>query len=688
MKFSYNWLQDYIQQKLPSPQKLAELLMFRSFEVEEVVKVGKDWTLDIKVLPNRAHDCLSYIGIAKEIAAILKLKIKNYFKIKNLKLKIQNNGLLSIKIENPKDCIRYTGVIMNGVKVGESPKWMQERLVACGLQPINNIVDITNYVMLEIGQPLHAFDLDKLTAKQIVVRRAKKGESIKTLDKENTVYKLDETILVIADKEKPIAIAGIKGGVDTAINKNTKNIIIEAANFNSVLIRRASQKLKLRTDASWRFENNISPQIIDLAQDRVAGLVQQIANGKIAGGLVEVYSKKPALKIIKLGLEAVKKLLGVEIPAKKVKSILESLGFKIKKADTQSLIVEIPFVRLDVETPEDLIEEVGRIFGYENISSLPPKARLISPIINEEILWLKKSKVILKETGFCEAYNSSFIAETDKQIFSYNDGQLLVLENSISVLNKYLRPSLIPNLLKNVKDNFRFFDEVKLFEFGHTFKPIGDKKVLEGKMISGALGRKTGKEELFFELKGAVESLFEGLGINSIWFDSANVVVDSSLINLFHPAKTAEIKAGDKILGFLGEIHPAILEAMGIDGAVFVFDLDFEKLATLATNEKEYLPISVFPAVLRDLAVIVPLGTKVFEIEQIITMVGGDLIDDIDLFDIYAGEEMGEGKENLAFHIVYQAQDRNLSSEEINKIHQNIISELEKNPNCNWEVRK
>ncbi len=580
---------------------------------------------------------------------------------------------------------------------------MQEKLKACGLQAINNIVDITNFVMLETGQPLHAFDLDKISnvnskfkiqnsklqvksqkLKTIIVRRAKSGEQIKTLD--DKMYTLDESVLVIADEMKPIAIAGIKGGFETGIDKNTKNVVIEAANFNPVLIRRASQKLKLRTDASWRFENSISPQIIDSAQARVAFLIQQIAKGSPIAGMVDVYPKKPLAKILKLNFDSVESLLGIKIPDKEVIRILESLGFKIKKSDTKSLTVEIPFIRLDIEMEEDLIEEVGRIFGYENIPSALPKASLTPPVVNEGILWLKKCRLALKEAGFCEAYNSSFIGEKDKKVFGYEDNQLLLLENPMSVLNKYLRPSLIPNLLKNIKDNFRFFDEIKLFEFGHIFNHLDGQRASEKKMLSGVLTRRNGKEELFFELKGAVEALTQSLGIDDLWFDNVGATSEDAPLSIFHPGKTAEIKSRNEEVGFLGEIHPRISEEMGISGTIFVFDLDFQKLVKFATLEREYLPIPSYPAVLRDLAVAVPEGTKMFEIETIISAVGGDLVEDVDLFDTYSGEELGEGRENLAFHVVYQAKDRNLSSEEVNKVHQRIVEELEKNPG--WEVRR
>jgi len=739
MIFSYNWLQDYLKQKLPRPQKLAEVLTMHSFEVESVYPVkshaaeggvgaplkagqfnrvkrtGKDWVLDIDVLPNRAHDCLSHLGIARECAVLTNSK----FQIPNSKLKEDKNlkaeNFVKAEVKDREDCQRYTAAVIFGVKVEPSPKWIQEKLKTCGLKPINNIVDITNYVMLETGQPIHAFDLDKVSGiqnqkskvknqkyklkiKKIIVRRAKKGEEIKTLD--NKIYKLNEDILVIADEKEPIAIAGIKGGVSTGIDSKTKNIIVEAANFNPRIIRRASQKLKLRTDASWRFENGIDPNLIDFAQKRVCSLIQEISGGKIARGMVDFYPQKARPKKIRLNLDYLEKLLGVKISRKKVKKIFKKLGFKIKELSTSALEVEVPTFRLDISIQEDLIEEVGRIFGFQNIPSVLPKTALIPPEKNEEIFWQREVQNILKEQGFTEVYNYSFIGEREKEIFGWQDAEVLELANPISSFNKYLRASLIPNLLKNVKENLKFFDEIKIFELGKIFRKfqIQNFKFQEKKMLTGVLVKKNLNNEGFYELKGIVDSLLNKLGISSVWYDdylpaspcearqAGQPTPEESKINLWHPKKCAEIKSDGEELGFLGEIHPKLTENLEIKERVFVFDLDFEKLQKLAWEEHEYRPISSYPAAVRDLAVLVPQGTKVVEVLNKINKTGGKLVRDVDLFDIYQGEAIPEGKENFAFHIIYQAEDRTLSSEEIDRIHQRIIKAVEENPE--WEVRK
>jgi len=689
MLFSYNWLKDYIKGKVPEPKKLAELLAMHSFEVEEIKRVGRDWVLDIDVLPNRAGDCLSHIGIAREMAVLLSSKFQvPSSQIKEDK-KLKTKDFVEVEVKNKEDCLRYTAKVINEVKIESSPKWIQERLKACGLQPINNIVDITNYVMLETGQPIHAFDLDKV-GKKIIVRRANRGEKMKALD--DKTYKLDEDILVIGDKKEAIAIAGIKGGEKTGIDSKTKNIVIEAANFNQKVIRQGSRKLKLKTDASWRFENGIDPNLIDFAQNRVCSLIQEIAGGKVSKGMIDFYPKKIRPKKIELDLEYAEKLLGVRIPQKEIIKILKSLDLKMtlrgvslkrnsENCKLKILNVGIPTFRLDISIQEDLIEEIGRIYGFQSIPSTYPQTALIPPEKNEELFWQRNIKNILKEAGFSEVYNYSFMGDKEKGIFGWRGCDLIELANPMSSFNKYLRPSLIPNLLRNIKDNLKYFDRIKLFEMGKIFRKLQEKR-----MLTGVLTRKNIGDEGFYEVKGMVDSLFNKLGISNIWYDDYQPTPGESGLEIWHPRKCAEIKTDGKEVGFLGEIHPKILENLEIEEKVFVFDLDFEKLVELASEEQVYQPISPYPAAVRDLAILIPQGTKMVEILNRINAAGGKLVRDIDLFDVYRGEEIPEGKENFAFHIIYQAENRTLSSKEIDKIHQRIIKALEENPS--WEVRR
>jgi len=649
MVFSYNWLQSFFQKKLPAPNKLAELLTIYSFEVGEVKKNKGDFSLDIEVMPNRAGDCFSHIGITREISAILNWPFKAPASIKTSKGK---ESFITVEVKDKRACPRYTAKVLTEVKVGPSPKWLQDQLRVCGLNSINNVVDIANYVMLETGQPLHAFDGEKLAGKKIIVRLAKDREKIVTLDEQK--FDLDPNILVIADARAPIAIAGIKGGKLPEIDKKTKVVVLESANFDPRVIRKGSKRLSLKTDASLRFEHGLDANLTELAINRAAYLMQKIARGKVAQGLIDVYPQKVYPKRIKLDLNYLERLLGVKIPAKEIKSILSRLGFQIKGST-----VIIPTFRRDMAIPEDLIEEIGRIYGYEKIPAVFPIASLVPAKRNEEVFWEDMAKNILKEAGFSEAYNYSFISENDAKAFGVNS--LIELANPMSDEQKYLRPSLIPNLLKNVQKNQKHFDKIKIFELGKVFEQNQEKRELAGILTGDA----------FYQVKGIIDLLLNKLGVSNIWYGEGK-------IPFCHPKKCAEVKVNNTKIGFLGEMR-------GVDKIV-VFDLDFDKLQKLVSEEHQYMPLSKFPSAVRDLAILVPRQTKVVQVLNKINAAGGKLVRDVDLFDIYEGEELPQGKKNLAFHIIYQSETKTLKSKEVDEIHQKIIKTLEKEPT--WQVRK
>ena len=458
MLFSYNWLQSFFKEKLPRPEKLAELLTMHSFEVEEVQKRGQDFILDIDVLPNRGCDCLSHLGIAREIAALTTYNLQLITDKPKKDKKLKTGDFIKVEVKDKTACPRYTARAVINVKIAPSPKWIQERLRVCGLQSINNVVDILNYVMLEMGQPLHAFDYDKLeanerglTQKKIIVRFATDRERIVTLDEKN--FTLDENILVIADEKKPVAIAGIKGGKMPEIDKNTKNIVIEAANFDQRIIRAVSKKLNLRTDASIRFEQGIDPNLTEEAMDRAAFLIQQLAQGKAAEGMIDVYPQKVLPKKIKLDLNYVESLLGIKIPQKEIIRILKSLGLKIESSSFakglgEILNVVVPTLRQDITIPEDLIEEIGRVYGYEKIQPQIPILPLKISNKNRKITWERKIKEIMRGLGLNEVYLYSFISEKDEELFRVNltlnphesASVLIEIKNHDSSYKKYLRP--------------------------------------------------------------------------------------------------------------------------------------------------------------------------------------------------------------------------------------------------------
>lgn len=679
MLFSYNWLQDYIKGKLPKPEKLAEFLNLHSFEVEEVKKTGKDFILDIDILSNRAPDCFSYIGMAREITAILdkKLDIPQKEKLKSIKSKLKP---IDLKIECSSFVPRYSAVVIEDVKIGESPQWLKKKLKTMGIRSINNIVDLTNFVMFETGQPLHAFDYDKIKEQKMILRLSKKGEKVVTLD--DTEQKLDNDMLVIENKGKLIDLMGIMGGKLSEIDSKTKNIILQAGNFNRKIIYQTIKELKHTTEASNIYIHGIDPNLTIPSLERAYFLLKKLGGGRIIQ-IIDIYPKKVSLKRIKLQIDYIESLLGVKISEKEIKNILERLDFKIKKTTTSWMLIEIPTFRLDISLPEDLIEEIARIYSLEKIPSVLPKAYLIPPKRNEEIFWQDMVKNILKELGFSEVYNYSFISQKDTEIFNYNSlknvSELVELENPISIEYKYLCPDLIINLLKNIQKNQLDFDEIKIFELGKTYKK--SKTIDEKRMLAGLI-----TNDDFYRLKGVIDLLFNKLGISNIWYDDYKPVPEESKKSFWRSQKCAEIRINNKKVGFLGEISQKILEEMKIKKKVIAFNLNFEKLSRFVSEENEYQPLSLYPTAVRDLAILVPKGTKVVEVLNKINIAGGSLIKDVDIFDIYEGKELPESKKNLAFHIIYQREDRTLSSKEVDKIQQKIIKVLEEN--LEWEIRQ
>lgn len=719
MKFSYNLLQEYFSVKLPKPEKIAELLNKHSFEVESVENKGGDSIFSIDILPNRMPDAGGHFWLAKEIFAILNyqnLINKKDFKILNFKsqnLKYPKSQLLDIKIENFELCKRYIGAIMKNVSIKESPEWLKVRLESLGINSINNLVDAANYAMLELNQPLHIFDADKLNGK-IIVRNAKHGESIITLD--NKKYDLDENILIIADAKEPLAIAGIKGGKIAEVDLNTKNIIIEAANFNRTIIRKASQKLNLRTDASARFSAGLDPNLTSDATLRAISLIQSLAGGRFLG-TADIYEKKFLSKTITLSLDKLNKVLGTKISLDEVKNILNSLNFKFgaaRKKYNTLFKIKIPTVRQDIEIEEDLIEEIGRIYGYEKIKAVSPTGNLIGFSENNYLPFLNLIKNSLTGQGFSEVYNYSFIYNNDLELLDDSlRKDLMELENSL-IDAKFLRPCLILNLLRNASLNLKNYDNFRLFELGKAYgfnKKYGEKPphkkavgeimsfskipLCEGEFenlrLAGLIAEEEEKgKELFYGIKGSISYLLESAGITDIIFTEANS--NSEFLKEFMPIshlhRSSAIKIGDEIIGFFGEVSADILRHFGIKrGKIAFFEINFETLTEKITEEKEFRYFSKFPNIIRDLSLLVPLETRVAEAQDIIENTGGILLIDSDLFDIYEGEDAKlDGKKSLAFRLIFQSEERTLHEDEIEEIIKKIIKALEENPE--WEVRR
>lgn len=649
MKFSYNWLQSIIIKKLPNPKELADIITIRFFEVESVERLKNDWIIDIDVLPNRAGDCLSHIGVAKEIAIILNSKIRK----EDLKLReVSRNAkdLVSVEVLDSLNCNRYTARVMINISVAESPKWIKERLESCGIQSINNVVDIANYVMLEMGQPLHIFDLDKLSNKEIVVRMSKAGEKITTLD--NNSFVLNKNILLITDNKDPLAIAGIKGGKKAEIDLKTKNIVIESANFNRTSIRKTSAQLKLRTDASLRFEHGLDPNMTSIAIDRTAQMIQEICSGQIAKGIIDIYPNKNKPKKIDLNLTKVQKILGITIKADKIKKIINDLDLKIISSKKDNLLVEVPTIRQDITIAEDIIEEIGRILGYDKIKPELPSLPITLPIKNKDFFWKNEIKELLKSAGLTEVYNSSFLSQEQFETFKYVD--LMEIEKPATIDQQYLKPSLIPNLIKNIEFNSKFFEEIEIFEIGSVFS-----KSREEEHFAVALKNKT-----FFDAKSILELVADRMNLKLSFKSTEDNLFDNS----------AEVFLGSEKIGILG-----------YNSNLSIFEVNFDKMKKLAVNKRQYCPIPKFPESSRDLAIIVPKETTYENIVNEIKKANIQLLEDISLFDIYSDDKLPKESKSIALRLIYRA-NRTLTSEEVNKMHGKIIERIEKNNN--WIVRK
>jgi len=687
MKISYNWLKEFVGGKLPKPEKVAELLTMHAFEVDGIEKAKGDIILDVAVLPNRAHDCLSHVGIAKEVNAILK---RNMRKSKPLILKedksLKIRDYLSVKVDEQNLCPQYTSRVILDVKVSRSPQWLKKRLEALGQRSVNNIVDATNLVMLELGQPFHAFDLDKIEGKKIIVRKAYNSETVKLLGEEKHVLRSKD--LVIADKKGVLAIAGVKGGEKAEVSERTKNIVLESAYFNPVTVRRTSKRIGVRTDASIRFENGVVPTLPSIALDQVASLIIRLARGKAVSGVINTAKKGIVQKQIAFTPERVISLLGKHVPTKEIISILERLGFTIKKS-ARRYIATIPHERLDIESDADIAEEVGRLYGFMNIPSVLPQSVLIPGEQNDDVVLEEKIKTALVHSGFGDTYNRSFIGDAHVKLFGYNQKRLVSVANPLSEDQKYLRPSLLFHLLDNCFSNLKHQKNVRLFEVGNVFTMWKDDAVHEKKMVAGLLSSSTQgarrEGQLFYELKGVSDVLLSQLGLTDVWYDDVKATSDHSPQTVWHNTRVAGVKVGNTEIGTIGEVNPRVLHAIGIQNRVAAFQFSLSKLLKLTKEEREYKPINKYPAVERDIAVLVPSGVKVDSVQYIIETAGGELLFDSDLFDIYEGEHLEAEQKSLAFHLIFQSPSRTLTDKEVDALFNRISRALSEE---GWEVRK
>ncbi len=668
--------------KLPEPEKLADLIALHAFEVEALRQAQgkKDWILDIAVLPDRGHDALNHLGIAKEIALLGKNHVKPF---PRKKARAAKGSLPKLKVSiRAKHLVpRYTAVVIEGIEVTQSPLWLKERLKAVGVNSINNIVDIANYVMLDIGQPLHAFDFDAIQGNRMVIRESRENEKIEVLD--GSTLTLPQGALVIDDAKRVIDLAGIKGGRVSGITEHTKNIVLQAANFDGQTIYNTKKKLQYASQAANIYSYGLDSSITIDGIERALALLEQIGlKGKVVQ-VIDMYPRKRKPMTIGLNMEDIESILGISIPEKTARDILKRIGCTVKPRTKHAWQVTPPQRRLDLKIPEDLIAEIGRIHGYEKIKPEFIIAPFKPPEINFQVRWQERIKDSFREAGYTEVYNYSFIGKKDLNSFAYSNGEqkaLLELQNPLSEDYQYLRGSLLENLVKNIASNQRAFSEIRIFEIGKVFG-LENGKVKETLM----LGAMIQADNPFYEMKGMCDFLLNSLGITSSWYDEYEATPNNRPV-LWHQGRSAEIKIDSVEIGFLGEISPRLALNLKIAKPLGALHIHLDKLILMASEEKEYSAPSKFPASTRDIAIAVPLQTKVAEVMNIMESAGGKLVEDIDLFDMYEGENLQEHKKSLAFHIVYQADDRTLTGKEVDTLHNQIIKAVEENPE--WEVRK
>jgi phenylalanyl-tRNA synthetase beta chain len=668
MKYSYTWLKELSGTKKTSKQ-LAELLTMRAFELEDIKTEGKETQMEFSILPNRGHDALSHTGLAREICAVEGRKFILKFDFRKF-LKSNFRKKLKVEIKDNKLCPRYIGAVLENIKVGPSPKWMQARLLVCGIKPINNIVDITNNVMLETGQPMHAFDATKIKDQRskinIIVRRAKKGEKIKLLDEK--IYELNENNLVIADSEKALALAGVMGGFESSITNKTTSIILESANFNSTNVRKTRTAHNIITESSHRFERDIDPNLAEMAMTQAIILIKQIGGKNIElTALTDIYPKKVKPWQIKINTNYVNNLLGEDIPVAKMKGILENLGLAIKISG-KLLNCEIPTRRIDLKSQEDIIEEIGRVYGYENIREQPPRVELSEVEGNRKRSFENKLRDILTGLGFSEVMNYSFYGIDDIEKCNLKVEDHIEVANPLSSEQQYLRRSLLPNVLKNIELNLKNFDKLSLYEIGNVFKAKDGASAHEFPVMYVALADPRAKENLFSSLKGNLSALLEKIGISNAEYKMPTKNY------FFHPTRVAQISANKLVIGKIGEINPQIAARYGIEDRIVIFFLRIDELLKIVNPEKQYRPISRFPIVERDISMFIEKDTKYADISTKIQKNGGNLVKNIDLFDVFEKE----GEKSLALRIKIGSDTKTLTSEEIDSVMREIITSLEK----------
>ncbi|MBC7251157.1 MAG: phenylalanine--tRNA ligase subunit beta [Anaerolineae bacterium] len=654
-----------------------------------------DVVLEFDIKGPFAH-LYSVISIAREVAALTgkpyRRDVLTILEREPVQI-VPQAPFLDLEIADPDLCPRYSAALIRGVKVGPSPFWMQQRLLRAGMRPINNIVDITNYVMLELGQPLHAFDYAWLRPRPggdkpaIIVRRARPGERITTLD--GIERDLDPEMLLITDGGGPVAVAGVMGGLESEVTEDTTDVLLESANFDFINNRRTAQMLKISSEAATRFGRRVDPELTVKALARAGQLMAELAGGTVEPIYGDLYPGRVELRTITLDPAYVRWILGIEIPRDEMVRILEALEFQVKasgKADGE-LQVTVPSYRLDVNIPADLVEEIGRVWGYDRMPAtliadeLPPQRS--NPALEGE----ERVRDVLVGCGLQEVITYSLgnldaFARLDPAGERPDPDQYIRIANPLSSEREFMRRTLLSNLLETLRDNLRYAERVAIFEIGRVYLPREDQVLPDEprRLAMAMTGPRTDRSWLgedsseldFYDLKGVVETLLARLNLleNSTFAPAEHPT--------FKPGRTAVLTVNEVEIGVMGEAHPLVCEAFDLEERrVCLLEFDLEALLAQLPPARFMQPISRFPAVIQDLAVIVDEDTPARRVEEVIKAAGGSLLRDVLLFDLYRGEQIPPGKKSLAFSLTYQADDRTLTDQEVAKVQARIVRRLE-----------
>jgi phenylalanyl-tRNA synthetase beta chain len=644
----------------------------------------KDVRFELGLTPNRP-DCLSVMGVAREVAAMAGSRLHLPHR------PLQEAGpdiasQTSVSVEEAGMCPRYAARLIQGVKIGPSPEWLVRRLEIAGMRSINNVVDVTNYVLMELGHPLHAFDFNQLRGRRIVVKHALPGEIFTTLDGQQR--QLRETDLVIADGEGPVALAGIMGGGNSEVKPESVDILLESAYFNPATIRRTAKRLGMHTESSHRFERGADIDIVPIALDRAAALILELAGGSVAGGRIDVYPRQLKPRKITITPQRTAEILGLQVNALEIARLLRSIGLEVEAASDRSdeaLYVSVPLFRPDLEREIDLIEEVARLNGYQRIPLTMPVSRVVChrPALHRQ--QLQHLRDLLVGIGFAEVINYSFTSASawDQILLAADDPRRrnVLVVNPLTEDQAVMRTSLLPSLLDTVARNLAYRSRnLRLFELRPVFAPQpGEELPAERQRLTLVLGGRRhpegwaqGNEQVdFYDLKGTAEAVLAAFGVDDMIWDSQHSEP------YLHPGKSCSIRRGELFLGSLGEVHPAVLENYQIDLPLFVLDLDLPVLFEAAASFRGFIPLSRYPDVARDSAVLLDEQISAEQLLSTLQAARGGETEDIVLFDVYRGAGVPAGKKSMAFRVRYRSMERTLTDDEINVLHGRLVKSLQ-----------